>query len=143
MPLAATLTVRRTRSGFCTRTVTGCPPAFSLGGAARRPQAVVTGADLTEPVDRPGRGFKSGGAFFADVAHQAMGRGTSDALKAWDAYTKAATGLNETFGSDGGFLVPPEMAAGIYSIQHEQANFAARCRTIPINNNLTIKSAGS
>lgn len=107
---------------------------------ARRPQAVLTGADMSEPVDRPGRGFKSAGSFFADVAHQAMGRGTSEALKSWDAYTKAATGLNETFGSDGGFLVPPEMAAGIYTIQHEQANLASRCRTIPINQNLTMNA---
>ncbi len=99
---------------------------------------VVTAGDITEPVDRPNAGFKSAAHFLKDVAKQAQGGGQSAELKAWR--NKAATGLNETFGGDGAYLVPPEMAAGIYQIQHDNASLASRCRTIPINNNLIMNA---
>ena len=66
-------------------------------------------AAAATPADKPtGGGFKSFGHYLHDVRQAAFGQ-QSDVLKAWQ--TKAnADGLNETVGSEGGFLVPPEFS---------------------------------
>src|SRR5579872_4671514 len=57
-------------------------------------------------------GFKSFTHFCHDVMLAAAKNEKSDTLKAWEKHfiTKAPAGMDETVGSEGGFLVPPEFS---------------------------------
>jgi HK97 family phage major capsid protein len=66
------------------------------------------------------------------VANAAIGRGVDPRLL--HATKAAATGLNETVPSDGGFLVGTDYAAELYKLAHEGSQLASRCRSIPISN---------
>src|SRR5690606_17164893 len=48
---------------------------------------------------------------------------------------KAIMGANEQQGSEGGFLVQTDFAAGLMTIMHEQSVIASRCQRIPIGAN--------
>lgn len=47
----------------------------------------------------------------------------------------APDGLNETIGSEGGFLVDTDVAAGIWSKVYDSSQLAARCMRVPISAN--------
>jgi HK97 family phage major capsid protein len=52
--------------------------------------------------------------------------------------TKDISGMNETAGAEGGFLVNPEYSAEIFKIQHDAGQIAKDCRHIPIAGNTLI-----
>ena len=68
----------------------------------------------------------------------------ADAVKAlmgFDPEAKATSGMNEYTDSEGGVLVPPQFAAGIWQRSIAQENLLAKIPTIPVmGNNLTVNA---
>jgi len=52
-----------------------------------------------------------------------------------DIRLKAASGLNESVGADGGYLLQPEYSSELLTIAHSQSQLFGKCRKIPIGAN--------
>lgn len=95
------------------------PAAKAVGGA------VVMGAD---PLDKdPKTGFKTYGEFAKAVSNHFTEKGTDARLK--------AAGLNETLGSEGGFLIPVEFRQELLQKATSGSQLFGRTRQIPMQTN--------
>lgn len=86
-------------------------------------------------------GFQTGGHFLQAVRDYGSsgGRAFDEKLKAVS--VGVGNSASESIDSDGGFLVPPQMADEIFAIAHRQAVLLPKCRrTTVVGNNLTIKA---
>jgi HK97 family phage major capsid protein len=79
------------------------------------------------------KGRGSFGAFLQDVKRQADTGRCSDRLEK----LRAATGANETIGSDGGFLIQPDHADMLFTASKDSGTLAARCLSVPVSGNST------
>src|ERR1043166_7001565 len=68
-------------------------------------------------------GFKSLGHQLIAIKDAAVGRASDDTLKqlraVGETVTKAATGMGEAVGPDGGFLIVPQFVEGVLEITHQ------------------------
>lgn len=88
-------------------------------------------------------GFKSLGEFFLAVKSHGMGRSMDNRLGQYSEEMKAPSGMNETIPSEGGFLVPPEFAAGIWERMYTQGDVLSRCLRQPVSgNSMTFNANG-
>ena len=71
-------------------------------------------------------GFRSFGEQLQAVAYRAMGRPIEQ---------RAATGMNESIGSDGGFLVQSDFSSELLKKTYSTGQVASRVRRIPISAN--------
>lgn len=78
-------------------------------------------------------GFKSAGEFFATVRRAEAKGAVPDARLITD--LKAASGLNESNPSDGGWLVPPQVSNEMLRRVYDTGVLASRVRRIPITSN--------
>lgn len=98
--------------------------AKAKANVVREPARVI--ADNN--VDKPWQSF---GEFLQAVRHANLSTGQmDDRLRK---QTLAATGSNETVGSEGGFLVGTDQSAEIMKRVYETGTLARRCRRIPIS----------
>ena len=104
---------------------------------AQEPEVKAGVHVVEDEVDRKNKAVPfTGPEFFKAVAMWDMGHGRDDRLKAFK-----ATGLNEAVPSEGGFLVPPEIADGIYQNMWSVGNVLSQFTPIPVqSNNLTINA---
>lgn len=105
----------------------------ALKGALSSEPAVKTAGTLVVTEDetdkKAGRPWESFGHFLKAVSIAAQRPHlTDERLKA----QKAILGQGESVQSDGGFLVQPDYATEIFSLEHNAGAVAARCRRIPI-----------
>jgi len=70
--------------------------------------------------------FKSFGEQLSAIYKAAMPNGEMDVR------LKAASGLNEGIGADGGFLLQPEFSNELLTIAHGQSQLFGKCRRIPV-----------
>lgn len=84
-----------------------------------------------DEADQP---WESEGSFYKAVALAEMKRGVDPRLNAY----KAPTGLGEYIPADGGYLVPPQYAAGLLENMHSGGEILSRIRRIPISGNRMI-----
>lgn len=104
---------------------------------------VVTGGkDRRE--DSPTFGYPSFGAFAMDVRSFCGNKGISDNLKLVldhqskaliAAGSKAAQGVNEAVGEEGGILIPEQYSSGIWARAKETVDLLGRVQSIPITGN--------
>ncbi len=83
-------------------------------------------------------GFKSFGHFAHEVRTSRLNGSPSPLIqKAFgsDLVQKAATGMGELIGSDGGFLVPPEFSAKIFERVYQQNDLLGRTDKYPVTGN--------
>lgn len=78
------------------------------------------------------RGFHSIGDFLQSVARSSM-PGNSPDKRLQE--LRAATGMGENIGADGGFLVQSDFAEMLFNSVQEESNVASDCRTIPLSGN--------
>jgi HK97 family phage major capsid protein len=76
-----------------------------------------------------GTGLRGMGEQLLAVANHYMGRGTDPRLME----VRAATGLNETIPSEGGFQVQQDFAAELIKETYDNSEILRRCRKIPIS----------
>lgn len=98
--------------------------------------AITNVKDEADKKVEAGEAFKTAGDFLLAVA---AGDGSKE-LKAWYEYTKA-TGLNEEIPSQGGFLVPPQFAAGILEKMHSTGELLRRVDMVNIQSNRMVFNA--
>lgn len=104
-----------------------------LEAAKRRPAATKKFEIISDNSPDPNR-FKSLGEQLMAVFNIENNRGEDSRLK-------AATGLNESVGADGGFLVQTDFVNELLTRTYESAVLASRVRRIPIttqSNNMSI-----
>jgi len=90
---------------------------------------VPGGKTMPAQVREPAEGFRSFGEQLQAVASASTPGGAFDRRLA----PFAATGMNEGIGSEGGFLVQQDLAAGIIVPMVEQGEILRRCRPIGIS----------
>jgi len=78
--------------------------------------------------------YDSFGEFLKDVAFAEKYNGMPAKLAKWTNHVKA-TGMSESVGADGGFLVPEEFRTQLLMDALEQTVFQSRCQSIPIGSN--------
>ncbi|MCJ7564810.1 MAG: phage major capsid protein [Candidatus Aminicenantes bacterium] len=104
--------------------------AAELSGPASPP---ASRPEIKRPPDEPRDRFHSLGQLLAAVMHAGVPGGTVDPrlrnLRA------AASGLNETVPSDGGFLVQQDFSNELLQDVFQTGILASRCRRIPISGN--------
>jgi HK97 family phage major capsid protein len=86
-------------------------------------------------------GFDSFGDFAQEVRQSKLaGSATPTIQKAYNSTTvqKAATGMGELMGSDGGFLVPPEFSSKIFERVYKQNDLLARTDKYPVTGNSMV-----
>lgn len=80
-------------------------PNYRAGATPGKVFATAKGED-----GDPKGGFKNFSHFLHDVRRAETSKEFTPSMKAWNEHVKAALGMNETAGSEGGFLVPPEFS---------------------------------
>lgn len=104
-------------------------PGLPAPAGGRQPHITVD-----ENIEQdPRRGFAHMGQFARAVLNASTGAGAHDQRLMTLSAAAASTYGNESSGADGGFLVPPEYAAGILSVIESPENLLSRCRQIPIS----------
>lgn len=109
--------------------------ARSEGGTDRIP---ATGRD---PLEEGRFGFRNLGEFAGEVRKSRLqGSATPTLNKVYtsDTVKKAATGMGELVGSDGGFLVPPTFATKIFERVYKQNDLLSRTDSYPITGNSMV-----
>ena len=97
---------------------------------AAQPSVNAAGVQVTKDAgDQP---FESDGKFFQAVKNAGLPNPSYDPRLA---AIKAPTGLNEAVGSQGGFLVPPQVAAGIISNMNGVGTLLSLFKRIPVEGN--------
>lgn len=105
-------------------------------------QAVALADPNPAPVHRavvvPGRRdhqsfFPNMGDFFRSVITAGMGERVDKRLYEMAAATRAATGMSEAVGADGGFLVQTDFSTELLRLSFETGLLPSRCRQIPIS----------
>ena len=91
-----------------------------------RPEPEDRGAAARMPFGEGIRGF---GEQLMAVANHYMGRGTDPRLLE----VRAATGLNESIPSEGGFLLQQDFSSELLKDTYNQSEILKRCRRIPIS----------
>jgi HK97 family phage major capsid protein len=86
----------------------------------------------------PRGGFKSFSHFCHDVRQAGVSKEYSSALKSWGDHVKAASGMNETVGSEGGFLVPPDFANELMKRTYDNPLLKMTTQRTCTGNSLTI-----
>ena len=123
--------------------------ALAAGKATddKRGGHVITGADMSDPLDRDKKGgFAHMGQFLKDCRQAVAGDGYSNRLKQYTKYleqleTKDPLGQAELLDSSGGFLVPEDMRMQLLEKTWAQSQFAQRCTNVPVaSNNVSFPS---
>jgi HK97 family phage major capsid protein len=86
-------------------------------------------------------GFRSFGDFAHEVRLSRLGGAPTETIKKsfGSSYVqKAATGMGELVGSDGGFLVPPEYSSKIFERVYKQNDLLARTDKYPVSGNSMV-----
>lgn len=95
--------------------------------------------NITDEADRAlaGNPFKSGGEFLMHVKNATLYPGATDKRL----LPLKATGLNEAIPSQGGFLIPPQYAAGIYERMYNVGEIMRRVNNIRVSGNNLVVNA--
>ena len=104
--------------------------------AVNKAMNTPTQISVRDNIDPKG-GFQSLNHFCHDVRNAGIpsGPGVSKSLMEWS--TKAATGLNETAGAEGGFLVPPEFSNELMRRTYEN-DLLSRCKSYTCGGNSLV-----
>jgi HK97 family phage major capsid protein len=94
---------------------------------AHKPNPADGGSN--KPANPFGDGMRGLGEQLMAVANHYMGRSTDRRLFE----VRAATGLNETIPSEGGFLLHPDFSAELLKDTYDNSEILKRCRKIPIS----------
>jgi HK97 family phage major capsid protein len=97
-------------------------------GKPATPKSVVT---VLHTNDKDPNKFKSFGEQLMAVFNVANNLGMDKRLQD----VKAAAGMNEAVGSDGGFLVQTDFVSELLTRSYDAATLASRCRRIPLTSN--------
>lgn len=112
----------------------GVVDELNAGGKKGDKPDVTGGRDRSQ--DDPNGVHKSLGAFAKAVQQFNTGKGMSDGLKGYvEAANKAAQGMNEAVGEEGGILVPDEISATIWKRATTTNDLLGRVNMIPIKGN--------
>lgn len=108
-------------------------------------EAVTGGAGMLHATPREATagqwGFRSIGDFANEVRlSRVSGQPSERIQKAFshDTVKKAATGMGELVGSDGGFLVPPDFSSKIFERVYKQNDLLARTDKYPVTGNSMV-----
>ena len=98
-------------------------------------------AEARDPAAEGRWGFKHFGEFAHEVRLSRLaGSPTPTIQKAFsrDTVRKAATGMGELVGSDGGFLVPPEFGSKIFERMYKSNPLLSRTDQLPVSGNSVV-----
>ena len=105
----------------------------------RIPEEELRGGTIAAPTKPAKPSFRSLGEQLQSVAHFYLGRSTDNRLMEM----RAATGLNETVPTQGGFLVQTDLVSEMLKRTYDTSVIANKCRRIPIganSNGLNIRT---
>lgn len=107
----------------------------------QRPAVTPLAAEPINHDDDRMWGFKSLGDFASEVRQSRLRGGATERIQksfGSERVLKAATGMGELVGSDGGFLVPPQFASTIFERVYKQNDLLARTDKYPVSGNSMV-----
>lgn len=102
--------------------------------------AVITGGNArNDRFTEEDGGFESFGDFARDV-HDGSGKGPKmpERLVVWveKGVVKSPSGMNETIGEEGGFLIPPRISTTVWERAYAENDLLVRCDQMPMQSNI-------